>query len=790
MAFFKFLFYIALFILIKIGDIVYSLLSATISVSLFTLLSLTSVARKSKTLLSSSDIKKERYHYKKRKTISHNNYNISELFFRMCKLLALFILVIGHKIKNSFQLLASIVLFPYKLLRKIVGGKNISKRKKNIAVIKNQPSFIFKFKYLALGTAVAFLFFFLPAIFFIFLSDLPKLSNLSVNYIPKTTKILDRNGTLLYEIYANQNRTIVTLDRVPKKLQEATIAIEDKDFYKHNGFDLKGIARALYIDVAKRELQGGSTITQQLIKSALLTPEPTITRKVRELVLAFWAEQQYSKNQILELYFNYVPYGGTAWGVEAASQIYFGKDVSSLTLSESAYLAGLPQAPSQYSPFSGDGNLGKKRQKEVLNAMVLERYITKEQAEKAYSEKLAFQSSQVPIQAPHFVMYVRDLLVRKYGLFEVERGGLQVTTTLDINTQKMAEEIVTDEVDRDGYLGIGNGAALVTNPKNGDILAMVGSTDYFDSEHDGNVNITTSLRQPGSTIKLITYALALSKGYTEATILDDLPITIPIPGGPSYSPVNYDGKFHGRVPLRIAFANSFNIPAVRVAQKMGVDAIVAFGKQMGITSWGSPENYGLSITLGAAEVTMKDLATAYGVIANGGNRVDLDPILEIKNSEGNVLTKKEAKEIAVIDSGVAFIISNILADDKARSLEFGTNSPLVVPNHKVSVKTGTTDNKRDNWTVGFTPDTLVATWVGNNDNTPLSQALASGITGAAPMWNRIMSSMLNGNGSSEVIIPDDIVLKNCFGYDAYFIRGTESNASCRMINPTPTPTQQ
>jgi membrane peptidoglycan carboxypeptidase len=506
--------------------------------------------------------------------------------------------------------------------------------------------------------------------------------------------------------------------------------------------------------------------------------------------LAFWAEQKYTKNQILELYFNYVPYGGTAWGVEAASQVYFGKDVSSLTLSESAYLAGLPQAPSLYSPFAGDGNLGKRRQKEVLASMVSEGYITKDQAERAYSEKLVFASSQVPIQAPHFVMYVKDLLIRKYGLFEVERGGLQVTTSLDINTQKMAEEVVSDEVTRDGYLGIGNGAALVTNPQNGDILAMVGSSDYFDTDHDGNVNITTSLRQPGSTIKLITYALALSKGYTEASILEDSPLSIPNPGGQPYTPVNYDGKFHGKVPLRIAFANSFNIPAVRVAQKMGVDAIVEFGKQMGISSWGSADNYGLSITLGAAEVTMKDLATAYGVIANGGNRVDLDPILLITDTDGKVISKKEAKETSVIDAGIAYIISNILADDRARSIEFGTNSPLVIPNQKVSVKTGTTDNKRDNWTVGFTPDILVATWVGNNDNTPLSQALASGITGAAPMWHRIMSNMLASNGTQELTMPDDVVVKNCFGYDAYFIRGTESKDSCRIAIPTPTLTQQ
>ncbi len=769
---------------------VYSVIQSLLSIILSPLSYFSSNILGFKKLLSKIVVKKEKRIYKKNKTISRKTGQSFVLFSKIDTFFTTLPAFVFKEFSIFLLFLASILFIPVKLLLKLKLPKRKKRIKQKRLVITNNPSFIFKFKYLVLGTILACIFFFIPALFFLFLSDLPKLSNLSVNYVPKTTKILDRNGNLLYEIYANQNRTIVRLDKIPKKLQEATIAIEDKDFYKHDGFDLRGILRAIYIDATKKELQGGSTITQQLIKSALLTPETTITRKVRELILAFWAEQKYTKNQILELYFNYVPYGGTAWGVEAASQVYFGKDVSSLTLSESAYLAGLPQAPSLYSPFAGDGNLGKRRQKEVLASMVSEGYITKDQAERAYSEKLVFASSQVPIQAPHFVMYVKDLLIRKYGLFEVERGGLQVTTSLDINTQKMAEEVVSDEVTRDGYLGIGNGAALVTNPQNGDILAMVGSSDYFDTDHDGNVNITTSLRQPGSTIKLITYALALSKGYTEASILEDSPLSIPNPGGQPYTPVNYDGKFHGKVPLRIAFANSFNIPAVRVAQKMGVDAIVEFGKQMGISSWGSADNYGLSITLGAAEVTMKDLATAYGVIANGGNRVDLDPILLITDTDGKVISKKEAKETSVIDAGIAYIISNILADDRARSIEFGTNSPLVIPNQKVSVKTGTTDNKRDNWTVGFTPDILVATWVGNNDNTPLSQALASGITGAAPMWHRIMSNMLASNGTQELTMPDDVVVKNCFGYDAYFIRGTESKDSCRIAIPTPTLTQQ
>lgn len=800
MAFFKFLFYVLLYILIKIGDIVYSVLSTLLHSFLYPFTLLAKLFNNLSGVTKRSFFSRKKFPSRTKNTIRPNRETAFELFSKYVSHEIKFFSVIVNFLKlifvgslkelvSFFRFVMALLLFPLRVVLKRRQKRKYRKQTREVVVVA-RTTFLYKTKYIAYGALFAFVFFFLPASFFIFISDLPKLSNLSVNYIPKSTKILDRNGNLLFEIYANQNRTIVPLKAIPKKLQEATIAIEDKDFYKHGGFDIKGIARALYVDITKKDLQGGSTITQQLIKSALLTPEPTITRKVRELVLAFWAERKYTKSQILELYFNYVPYGGTAWGVEAASNIYFGKDASSLSLSESAYLAGLPQAPSQYSPFAGDGSQGKRRQKEVLNAMVEQGYITSDQAKQAYAEKLIFQSSHVPIQAPHFVMYVKDLLVRKYGLFEVERGGLKVTTSLDIDTQKMAEKIVSDEIDKDGYLGIGNGAALVTNPKNGDILAMVGSRDYFDSDHDGNVNITTSLRQPGSTIKLVTYTLALSKGMTEATILDDTPLTISYPGSPSYTPVNYDGRFHGKVPLRIAFANSFNIPAVRVAQKLGVDELVAFGKKMGISSWGSSDNYGLSITLGAAEVSMVDLATAYGTIANEGSKVVLDPIRQITDAEGKVIEQKNPTPEVVVSPGVAFIVSDILADNKARSIEFGTTSPLSVSNQRVSVKTGTTDNKRDNWTIGYTPGVLVATWVGNNDNTPLSQALASGITGAAPMWNRIMTNMLQGRDSSTPQVPEEVISRQCFGYTAYFIRGTDAKAPCRVFAPTPTPQQQ
>lgn len=660
-------------------------------------------------------------------------------------------------------------------------------RPKRVERQVTKTSVFYKAKYIIIGGLACLVLFFVPATFFIFISDLPKIEDLSVNSIAKSTKIFDRNGTLLFEIYANQNRSLIKLNDVPPDLVQATIAIEDKDFYKHAAIDIRGIARAVVVNVSSGQLQGGSTITQQLVKSALLTPEPTIIRKTKEIVLAFWAEKKYTKNQILELYFNFVPYGGTAWGVQAASEVYFGKDVADLSLAESSYLAGLPRAPSAYSPFLTDGSKGKHRQKEVLQAMVREKYITQKEAENAYAQKLTFLPPKTPIKAPHFVMYVKDLLVSKYGLFTVERGGLQVTTSLDLKKQKLAEEIVSDEVEKNKGLGIGNGAALVTNPKNGDILAMVGSKNYFNLTEDGNVNLTTSLRQPGSTIKLVTYALALSSGFTEASILDDTPLTIQPEGGEAYTPVNYDGKFHGKVPLRLAFANSFNIPAVRLAQKLGVKEIVKMGQDMGISSWNTRNDYGVSITLGGAEVTMSDLASAYGTVANGGKRVTLDPILEIRDFQGVILEKKIPEEKNVLSEGVAFIISDILADNRARSIAFGSNSTLSIPNKRVSVKTGTTDNKRDNWTIGFTPDLVVATWVGNNDNTPLSQSLASGVTGAAPMWNRIMNTLiLEDTNTDAFVIPSSVVKKQCFGYDAYFLQGTDLTAACRRVFPTPT----
>ena len=660
---------------------------------------------------------------------------------------------------------------------------------KKTTIYKKPHLIRLRIKYFIFGGFFSFILIFMPVLFVIFLQNLPSPKELSLREISQTTKIYDRNGFLLYQIYANENRTLVPLSSVPKDLINATIAIEDKEFYKNPGFDVNAIARAAIADVSGKPIQGGSTITQQLIKSTLLTPEVSIGRKIKEIILAVWTEKTYTKNEILQMYFNQVPYGGTAWGVEAASEVYFGKSVKDLDLAQSAFLAGMPQAPTTYSPYGENPNLWKERQKEVLQKMQEQGYITQDQLQNSLNEGLSFLPTQTPIYAPHFVMYIKDLLVKKYGLPFVEKGGLSVTTSLDLKLQNQAQDIVRTEVDNDVSLNLTNGAALITNPKNGDILAMVGSRDYNDP-NGGNVNLTTALRQPGSSIKVVTYTTALSNGFTAATILDDSPVTYTSPGAPSYSPVNYDGAFHGKVPLRLAFADSFNVPAVKTLQKVGISNMVNMGKKMGITTWGNPNQYGLSITLGAAEVKMTDMAEVYGTIANSGKKVDLDPILKITDYQENLVYQKNTpEEKSVVDEGVAFIIANILSDNLARSLEFGINSPLNIPNHTVSVKTGTSDNKRDNWTIGFTPSRLVAVWVGNNDNSPMSQTLASGITGAAPIWNNIMTMLLGNVSDTPLKIPDDIIQKPCLSRIEYFVKGTENSVNCKTTRiPSASPT--
>ena len=633
------------------------------------------------------------------------------------------------------------------------------------------------------------------------LKDLPSPSDLYSYDLPQTTKIYDRKGELLFKIFTDQDRTVVPIDEIPLYLQQATISIEDKDFYHHPGINpVGGILRAASSSITKGRLEGGSTITQQLMKNTLLTPERTITRKLKEIALSLWAEVLYSKEEILEMYLNTVPYGGTAWGVESAAKRYYNKKVTDLTLGEAALLAGLPVAPTRVSPFGNNPELALDRQKLVLNRMVEEGYITKEEADKAKSEKIVFAQNRTNISAPHFVMFVREKLAEKYGEQVVEKGGISVTTTLDLSIQEMAEEIVASEVADIAKYDVGNGAALVTRPATGEILAMVGSSDYSASD-SGWFNVTTALRQPGSSIKPIMYATGIeTRKLTAASPIHDEPTCFTVINQEVYCPQNYDGQFHGITHTRFALANSYNIPAVKSLYHIGLEAMIATASAMGIDTFKDPSRYGLSLTLGGGEVTMVDMAEAFGVFSNGGIKKDLIYVLKIKDNKGEVIYEQDKGSLNVVSQleivgkrvlsrETAFIVSHILYDNGARSSAFGSSSELVVRGHpEVSVKTGTTNDLRDNWTIGYNQDYLVAAWVGNNDNTPMDRNVVSGVTGAAPIWNEIMTNLLVDSKQSWPAIPSGVIGRSicilssnlpssegetCPTRFEYFIKGTE-----------------
>ncbi|MBP6044961.1 MAG: PBP1A family penicillin-binding protein [Microgenomates group bacterium] len=610
-----------------------------------------------------------------------------------------------------------------------------------------------------------------------------------VNY-PLSTHIYDRNGKILYEFYRDQNRTPVKLKELKPYVYQASIAIEDKDFFTHNGVSpIGGIARAFKEFVLTKQVQGGSTITQQLVKTALLSPDRTIERKIKEMILALWTERLYGKDKILEMYLNQVAYGGSAYGIEEASKAYFGKSAKDLKLSEAALLAGLPQAPSIYSPFSNP-KFAFERRNEVLKKMLEQSYITKEQYNAAEQESLPNFSSTTSIHAPHFVFYVKGELEKKFGIRTVEEGGLRVNTSLDLSIQDEVQNILQEEIAKVAGLNVTNGAVIVTRPSTGEIIAMVGSIDYFNSPN-GAFNVTTALRQPGSSIKPLMYSLALEKGMTAATTIDDSPVVFRISDTESYSPVNYDGRFHGRVTLRSALANSYNIPAVKTLNQLGVNSFIEHARQLGISTWIDSSQYGLSLTLGGGEVTMLDMARSYGTFANLGYRVDLDPINSVLSLDSDKLYEHEPKKRPVLSSASAYVITDILSDNVARQSAFGPNSQLEIPGYKVAVKTGTTDSKKDNWTIGYTPEFLVSVWVGNNNNSPMNPALASGVTGAAPIWNRVMSMLLKNYSTQNTWFnkPESVVSKPCIGGKVeYFMAGTENSVNCRIpASPTPTP---
>ncbi|MCX8008686.1 MAG: PBP1A family penicillin-binding protein, partial [Patescibacteria group bacterium] len=613
-------------------------------------------------------------------------------------------------------------------------------------------------------------FFFLLGVFAWYARDLPRPDKVK-RLDGLSTIIYDRHGTTLYDIYKTEHRIPVKIDDVPEALRQATIAIEDKDFYKHQGLSLPGIARAMLGIILFRDYSwgGGSTLTQQLVKNVLLNNQRVLSRKIKEAILAIQIERKYSKDEILTMYFNEAPYGGPAVGVEAAAQYYFGKSVKDLTFLESVVLAGLPQSPSRYNPFTSQEKLWIGRAEQVLRRMREDGYITP-QAEKDAKEKLpslSFKKDDDTFKAPHFVLYVREKLISQFGAEMVENGGLRVTTTLDWNLQEKAESIVKEEVEKLKRLRVSNGAAVVLNPKTGEILAMVGSKDYHDASESGGFKfnvVTQALRQPGSTIKPIVYAAAFKKGYTPATVLMDVDTKYPSgdPKKPEYNPKNYDGKFRGPMSLRNALGNSINTIAVKVTALVGVKQSLQTAFDMGLTTLEPTQKnlsrFGLSIALGGGEVYLLDLATAFGVFATGGQRVDPVTILKVQDINGNVLYEyKPQTPRRVLSEDIAYLVSHILSDNNARRDVFGERSLLVIPNKTVAVKTGTTDDKRDNWTVGYTPSFVVGAWVGNNDNSPMHPSLSSGITGAAPIWNKIMTHLLKDKGDESFSKPDSII---------------------------------
>lgn len=618
---------------------------------------------------------------------------------------------------------------------------------------------------------------------------------LSTKPVVVSTKLFDRNGKLIYEIYADQRRTPIKLTDLPAHVSQATISIEDKDFYKNYGFSPTGIIRAAYNTVFRKKLQGGSTLTQQLVKNALLTPERTIKRKIRELTLTFLVEAIYSKKTLLEMYLNQIPYGSTAYGIEAASELYFGKPAKDLDLAEAALLAGLLASPTRYSPFGAHPEYAKQRQALVLGRMVEDKYITSVQADAAKNETLNYAPVTAP-QAPHFALWIKDQLAEKYGERTVEQGGLRVATTLDLDLQNFAQAAVATEVAKLKKQNVGNGAVLVIRPKTGEILAMVGSKDYFATDEDGKVNVILAKRQPGSSIKPINYALAIrDKRINPATAFADVPTCFKVTDQPDYCPPNYDGTFHGLIQARFALGNSYNVPAVRVLALSGVDNLVYFANQMGLTTLTDPKQYGLSLTLGGGEVRPYDMAVAFGVFANAGIKQPLLSITKVADWKGKVYEETDIKDIEltgerVLPPDVTFLISHILLDNNARSAAFGESSYLNVKNHpEVSVKTGTTNDRRDNWTIGYTPQAVTVTWVGNNDNTPMSGAV-SGVSGASPIWNKVMKAVLDKaekgmfdkeeTGHAWPGQPDGIIGKSICATDGLLPSGDVGNPGCPL----------
>src|SRR3989338_609110 len=582
---------------------------------------------------------------------------------------------------------------------------------------------------------------------------IPAIDNFQNRKVAESTKIYDRTGNiLLYDVHGTMRRTAVPLEDISPNLRNATVAVEDAEFYEHYGFRPMSFLRALMVDILSLKfVQGGSTITQQVVKNALLTQDKTIIRKIKEIVLAIKLERAYSKDQILGTYLNETSYGGTIYGVQEASQYFFGVPAKDVTLAEAAYMAALPQAPTRYSPYGNHRDELESRKNFVLSKMKENKFITDSEYENALQEKVEFKdTAEAGIKAPHFVFFVREYLEGKYGADAVERSGLQVITTLDYDLQKRAEEMLTKAaLSNEKNFNASNAGLVAIDPKTGQILTMVGSRGYFDPEIEGKVNVALANRQPGSAFKPFVYATALGKGYTPETVVFDLqtqfstfcePSDVANSEPPCYSPGNYDEKFRGPMTLRDAIAQSVNVPSVKILYLAGVTDSLKTANDMGITTLGDKNQYGLTLVLGGGEVNLLEMTGAYGVFANDGVRNLNTAILKVEDGAGSVLESYAADGVRVIDSQIARQINDILSDNAARTPEFGADSPLNFPDADVADKTGTTNDSRDAWIIGYTPGIAMGAWAGNNDNSPMVKKIAAFIV--APLWHEVMAYAL------------------------------------------------
>ncbi len=584
--------------------------------------------------------------------------------------------------------------------------------------------------------------------------DLPTPEGITRRLVPQSTKIYDRTGkVILYDIHGEVRRTIVELSAIPESLKQATLVAEDRNFYQHKGFRFTSMIRSLIINLLKGgKVQGGSTITQQFIKNAIFTNEKLYSRKIKEIILAYQIEKKFTKDEILRLYFNEIPYGSNAYGAEAASQVFFGKSVSDLNLAESAILAAIPKAPTYYSPWGSNIEELIGRQHYILDEMVKEKYITETQAEEAKKYKLTFIPRRENIIAPHFVFFIKQQLADRYGEKIVEQGGLKVISTLDLEFQAIAEEAIKTSAEKNLSYNATNAALVALDVKTNQILAMVGSRDYFNDEIAGQVNIATRPRQPGSSFKPVVYAAAFAKGYLPETLLFDVVTTFKT-NTKDYTPHNYDNKEHGIVSLRQSLAGSLNIPAVKLLYLTGLDKVLDLANQLGYTTLKDRSRFGLSLVLGGAEVKLLEHTNMYATLAREGKTATPISILKVEDSNGNIL--EENKEItyqSVIDQEVARQVIDILSDNQARSFIFGSTNYLTLTDRPVAAKTGTTNDYRDAWTLGFTPQIAAGVWVGNSDNKEMKRG-ADGSVVAAPIWHAFMEKVLQNKPIENFIKP-------------------------------------